>query len=391
MIQLRGAVLGRTASRRFRLLLICLLAAIAFTAFPARTGAPHAAFAQEAETVIPAEAETDTDAGAEAETGGQKTVQKTIRTGQSLKIRVRCGSGKVRWACGNKKAAIKTVRRTRGASTAVIEGRKKGSCTVTARVGGETVLTVEVQVKGKKKAPGVFKNGVYYENGKKTYSLKKALSGSRCAIDFHGANRLFIGASRVSCAERAVRDPDVFFASYPGCGIRMMFRKTQSAEGFSYGGLKVIDSFLKQNSFGSVLIDLGGNDPRNIDAYISLYRTLVRRYPSARFWFVALLPREDGSNAKRVKFNRRLVIDLYDFALYHPCFRTLDGIHYDTDLTRSIYEKMMCLTGRKICVDRETGAVAPAVQGVEDLPGAGENGTEQTGRNRVSQHGPGSE
>ena len=155
----------------------------------------------------------------------------------------------------------------------------------------------------------------------------------------------------------------------------MMFRKTQTAGGIKPEGLKVIDDFLAYDPAGTVLIDMGGNDVRNCNAYISLYRTLIRKYLKAEFWFVGLLPREDGTNAKRVKFNKKLkhafpsrTIDLYQFALHSGIFGTVDGIHYGPELTRLVYERMMCMAGRRISVDSATGVVTPLTDDPGEAP-----------------------
>ena len=379
--------------RRLRQLAFTLLLAVGITAVFAQPDGLREVRAQEAGSMEGAGTEgsgagadeiQETEAGvgtgsiadSSAEKDGEKKQQKSVRRGKPFSVSVRCGREKVRWTSDNKKVAVvRQVRRSRTKSTAIITGKKKGTCTITAKAGGRTILTCTVQVRRKKPEPGTFKKGFYYEGRKKKYSLKKAISGAAVYTDFHGAHYLHIGASRVRCAMNYVTDPDVYFAAYGGSRIRMMFRKTQTAGGIKPEGLKVIDDFLAYDPAGTVLIDMGGNDVRNCNAYISLYRTLIRKYPKAEFWFVGLLPREDGTNAKRVKFNKKLkhafpsrTIDLYQFALHSGIFGTVDGIHYGPELTRLVYERMMLMTGRRISVDIETGAVTPLTDDPGDAP-----------------------
>ena len=58
----------------------------------------------------------------------------------------------------------------------------------------------------------------------------------------------------------------------------------------------------------------------------------------------------------------------YGAALHSGIFGTVDGIHYGPELTRLVYERMMLMTGRRISVDIETGAVTPLTDDPGDAP-----------------------
>ena len=138
-----------------------------------------------------------------------------------------------------------------------------------------------------------------------------------------------------------------------------------------YGGMKqpvldMIRSYLQQKPTGTVIIDLGGNDLDNIEAYIGFYRTLLKKFPRATFWFMGVLPREKGdpSNSKRKAFSNRLakelpghVIDLYSKVYHMDGFTTKDGTHYNKRQSRKIYQMAMKKMGRNIKIDMKSGKV----------------------------------
>ena len=297
-----------------------------------------------------------------------KTIRHLSRNGRFV-LKVQGGAKRVKWRSTDKRiASVKKKSRTR----AVVTGRKAGTCKIFAQV-GETTLSCVVQVTDTTKKPGTFKNGVFRVGKTKIYTLKAALAAGGGDLDFKGAHYLYIGASRTKNTADAVRDPDVFFYSYAGCGIDCLFRRMLSDNRWKPPGLKVIDSFLKEQPTGTVLIDLGGNDLRNIKAYIGLYKTLIRIYPTADFRFIGILPRQDGTNGKRARFNNRLksafplrVVDLFYFVLGLPEFDTVDGVHYAPELSRIVYEQTMRAIGRSITVDISTGAVMEGILLPED-------------------------
>ena len=287
-------------------------------------------------------------------------------------LRVYGGAKKVRWSSSNRKIA--TVKK-KSRNSAVVKAKKAGICTITAKA-DDKVLSCVVQVTNSTRKAGTFRKGAFYIGKNKIYTLKKTLSSGAVCQDFSAYHYLYIVASRTQNTADSVIDPDVFFCSYSGCGISCMFERMVFPDEKKPAGLLLIDSFLRQQPCGTVLIDLGGNDVWNIKAYIGLYRTLIQRYPSATFRFISILPRESWSNQKREVFNSKLinalpshVIDLYSFVLEHPRFETVDGTHYGPLLSRIVYENVMKLTGRNITVDLLTGVVSPADMSSDEAEG----------------------
>ena len=288
---------------------------------------------------------------------------KHIRKKSSFVLKVRGGAKKVKWVSSNNKVAVV---KKKSKTTAVVTTKSAGTCKIFAKVGKKTLSCV-VQVTARTRKAGTFKDGAFDTGKQKIYTLKSALASSGGNHRFGNAHCLYLGASRTRDTAKAVNDPDVYFYSYAGCGIDCLFRKMFSDGKWKTPGIKLIDSFLKKQPYGRVFIDLGGNDLGNIKAYINLYKTLIRRYPTADFRFISVLPREDGTNKKRQKFNKQLkkafpsrVIDLYSFVWSHPLFDTVDGVHYGPGLSRIVYEKVMQSIGRRISVDMKTGDVTEA-------------------------------
>lgn len=297
-----------------------------------------------------------------------KTIKHLNRNSRFV-LKVQGGAKSVKWSTTDKKVA--SVRK-KSKNKAVVTAKSAGTCKIFAKAGGITMSCV-VQVTDSTKKAGTFKKGAYYIGKTKVYTVKKALSTEGGDLDFNGAKYLYIGASRTKNTANAVKDPEVYFYHYSGCGIDCLFRRMFSDNRWKAAGLKLIDSFLEQQPTGTVLIDLGGNDLRNISAYVNLYKTLIRTYPAADFRFIGVLPRQDGTNKKRVKFNKQLkkafpsrVIDLFSYVLALPQFDTVDGVHYAPVLSRIIYEQMMRSIGRNITVDLNTGVVINGILTPED-------------------------
>ena len=295
-----------------------------------------------------------------------------IRVGTSCGIRVLNTSQKVKWSVSNKK-----VVRIKSFDDQFIRvyGRKKGKAVITAKAGTKK-LTCTVYVKDPDDLPkhysywirGTWTDGCYYNGcGKRLASMKKALSQS--VTDRPYLKRypyLYIGASRTGNTAAAVHDEKVYFYYCGGVGFRWFFKSVTKDEGKVVSALQFIRSYLKQRPSGTVIIDLGGNDPSNIEAYIGFYRSLMKHYRSAKFRFIGILPRAvgDPSNSERKAFNRRLekafpgkVVNLFDKVSRMSGFSTVDGIHYGKDQSRRIYIMTMKALGRKINMNLATGTV----------------------------------
>ena len=173
---------------------------------------------------------------------------------------------------------------------------------------------------------------------------------------------LFIGASRTYRTSKAVKDSSVYFYGCGGATFKWFFQKRRKKK----PAYLVIRAFIKAHPRGTVIIDLGGNDLSNINAYIGFYRELIRKYPKVTFYFRGILPRskDNKSNVSRKKFNRKLeealpghVINLYDKVYKMSGFKTVDGIHYPKKQNRRIYEWTMAEIGRYVSVNLSTGKV----------------------------------
>ena len=229
-------------------------------------------------------------------------------------------------------------------------------------------LKPRVKKRDRKWHYGKWKNDCYYNGSgvklgsfqammkKKLPKLKKLTSSQKILV---------IGASRVLGMKGAVKDSKVFFYGCGGAGISWFFEKIKK-DTVRQPALLVIRAFLKEQPRGKVIIDMGGNDLSNINAYIGFYRSLQRHFPKAKFYFMGILPRARGdrTNPERKKFNKRLTaefsgsaIDLYDNVYHLKNFRTKDGIHYYKKQIRIYYKWMMKKIGRKVKVNPKTGKV----------------------------------
>ena len=216
---------------------------------------------------------------------------------------------------------------------------------------------------------GKWENDSYYNgSGKLIGSFSHLMEMGLPKLKFNkkSANYLYIGASRVTNADDAVKDPHTILYSCGGARIRWFFLPAWRFGIKRYPIILVIRAFLKMKPSGTVIIDMGGNDLSNVQAYIGLYRTLIRTFPRAKFYFMGVLPRakEDPSNEERRNFNITLsealpghVIDLFDEVWNMPNFRTKDGIHYYKKQVRKVYKMMFAKIGRNITVESKKGTV----------------------------------
>ena len=177
---------------------------------------------------------------------------------------------------------------------------------------------------------------------------------------------LYIGASRTCSAEKAVKDKEVFFYGCGGAGFKWFFRRIYRSGMLHQPAYQVIRAFLRLRPAGYVIIDLGGNDLNNLEAYVGFYRELQEKYPDAHLYFLGVMPREVGDRlyGERFDFNQRLVeefqdhaIDLFDKVYLSPGFITEDGTHYSKKLSRMIHQMVMHAIGREVIVNKKTGVV----------------------------------
>ena len=177
---------------------------------------------------------------------------------------------------------------------------------------------------------------------------------------------LYVGSSRTYQASQAVDDPDVLFHWCGGSGFRWFFVPLRNHGKMRRPAYLMIRTFLAAHPDGTVIIEMGGNDLHNIEAYVGFYRELLARFPTATIWFKGILPRAVGnpSNERRRAFNMRLqqefpghVIHQFDEVYAYPDFGTIDGTHYSKELNRRIYQSMMNMIGRAVVVKASGKAV----------------------------------
>ena len=123
-----------------------------------------------------------------------------------------------------------------------------------------------------------------------------------------------------------------------------------------------IKSKLDSNANQNVIINMGTNDltSSNIaSSYVSLYKSLSNTYKDSNFIILSVTPIEDSKNSAYTSINNNLVIDfnkklkeeldknssnsrlkycnIYE-KLEKNGYSTTDGIHYDNDTYKKIYQ-----------------------------------------------------
>ena len=295
-----------------------------------------------------------------------------IQVGKTCRIRVKKTTLPVKWSTSDRSVVRIRVFNNR---TVMAYGQEAGDAVITAKVGGKklrchvTVTDPIAEVEENMHwSDGTWQDECFYNGtGILMADLQAAMSQSVPTRAFLSRYPyLYIGASRTKNTARAVKDKKVYFYYCSGAGFRWFFlpivRRTRTA----VPALQMIRSYLEQRPSGTVVIDLGGNDLTNIEAYIGFYRSLMNYYPSAKFRFIGILPRAKGdpTNPARKAFNQRLseafpgqVIDLYDRVYHMSGFKTVDGVHYGKPLSRRIYRLIMNRLGRRVKVNAKNGKV----------------------------------
>lgn len=113
-------------------------------------------------------------------------------------------------------------------------------------------------------------------------------------------------------------------------------------------GMAEMENAIAQYPEAFVVLNLGVNDPDNIDSYLELYRSFSESYPETSFYFLSVNPVEGESvhitNEEIASFNRALQ-DAFP-ETYLDCstylrtreFETVDGVHYSQDTYRLIHD-----------------------------------------------------
>ena len=135
----------------------------------------------------------------------------------------------------------------------------------------------------------------------------------------------------------------------------------------------MIRAYAKYHPGGTVIVDMGGNDIKNVEVYASFYKELMEKFPEVTFYFLMPFPYEIGAqdNADRLEFCQKVedevpghVINVFE-EIYTKVllrFPTFDGKHYTKLPVRISYEIVINKMGRSISVNRKTGKVTETVQ-----------------------------
>lgn len=117
---------------------------------------------------------------------------------------------------------------------------------------------------------------------------------------------------------------------------------------------KTLQKHLDKNPTAKVIFAFGINDLGNVDHYISYYRSMMQKYPQARFYVMSVNPVEhkkakkhnytvknaqikEFNTAMQVAFGSSVYIDTYTY-LQQSGFETVDGIHYTPQTYGKIYD-----------------------------------------------------
>lgn len=117
---------------------------------------------------------------------------------------------------------------------------------------------------------------------------------------------------------------------------------------FSDSGLPRMENAIAQYPDSPVILNLGVNDPDQIDRYLELYATFADRYPTTSFYFMSVNPVTEDSvhinNEEIAAFNTQLkaafpeqYLDSYTY-LHIQEFTSPDGVHYSKDTYRMIHD-----------------------------------------------------
>ena len=215
---------------------------------------------------------------------------------------------------------------------------------------------------------GSFQNGGYYDRDGKlvtSFELEDRKPVPKIAR-LSGKPYLFIGASRTRQYSNYVKDRKTFFYGCSGARFDWFFRCGKDGE--LYPAYHVIRAYAMHHPGGTVIVDMGGNDIRNVRVYASFYKELMAKFPAVTFYFLMPLPYEIGTqdNGNRLEFCQRIedevpghVLNVFEEVYRRVLLRypTMDGKHYSAESSRMSYEIVCNRMGRMITVNKKTGKV----------------------------------
>ena len=254
------------------------------------------------------------------------------------------------------------------ASSPVSAGNRKASLSRKARVRIYGVCPRNAKTGAYRWLDGSFQNGGFYDrygNLVTSFELEDRKPVPKIAR-LSGRPYLFIGASRTRQYSNYVKDRQTFFYGCSGARFDWFFRCGKDGE--YYPAYHVIRAYAMLHPGGTVIVDMGGNDIRNVCVYASFYRELMEKFPAVTFYFLMPLPYEIGTqdNGNRLEFCRKIeeevpghVINVFEEVYRRVLLRfpTLDGKHYSAVSSRMSYEIVCNRMGRMITVNKKTGKV----------------------------------
>lgn len=190
-------------------------------------------------------------------------------------------------------------------------------------------------------------------------------------------NYIIVGASRIVDMSVAVQGTGTVFIAKGGQGYTWL-KNTAS---------KQLKKYLKEKPKSTVVFMLGHNDMNKVDSYIKYYKSLIKKYPKASFYFVNVLPNsKEKNNAKqsRLTFNKKMkaafgrrCIDAENYLKSQGClYKTVDGTHYPQKVSRLLYQYIMKKVGNK---NSQSGSGSGTSGGTQSGSGSGTSGGTQSG------------
>ena len=174
-------------------------------------------------------------------------------------------------------------------------------------------------------------------------------TGKRTKITKFSGKYLIVGDSRVVGMDSAVSDSKTKFIGKVSMGYSWL-KSTAGPQ---------VESYLAGNPKLTVVFAFGVNDLGNVNSYISYYKSLQKKYPKAKFYYLSVNPVNESAaaaNGYQVKnsqikaFNKKLksafggkYLNSYSY-LTKNGFSTADGVHY----TAATYQKLYKFIKSKI-------------------------------------------
>ena len=161
---------------------------------------------------------------------------------------------------------------------------------------------------------------------------------------------IFVGDSRTVGMRDAVQEYDTAdtctYIAKEGEGFHWLYND----------GIVQLEAALKENPDATVIFNLGVNDLKEVDKYISFYQELFQTYHDPAFYIMSVNPVNDelckgASNAEIQAFNQAMqeafpdqYMDCFNYLLSED-WSTVDGLHYTKNTYRRIHHfAVMILT-----------------------------------------------